>query len=231
MYKGKRILGLVPARGGSKGVPRKNIKELCGKPLIAWTLREANRSCYLDECVVSTDDSEIASVVKNLGSDCEADVLMRPVELAKDDTPSIEVVLHAMREYPNFDCLVLLQPTSPMRVADDIDACIECCFDSVAQSCVSVTTPEESPYWMYEIDERGILVPLLNSANTVLRRQDAPSTYVLNGAVYASTYQSIRENRSLVTAETRAYIMPQDRSGDIDTIRDFEYMRLAMQCS
>jgi CMP-N,N'-diacetyllegionaminic acid synthase len=120
----RKVLGLIPARGGSKGVARKNIREVRGKPLIAWTIEEARRSIYLDRLVLSSEDTEIMEIARSFG--CEVP-FRRPEELAADDTPGIDPVLHALRELPGFDYVALLQPTSPLRTAEDIDGCIERC--------------------------------------------------------------------------------------------------------
>lgn len=142
-----KILAIIPARGGSKGVPRKNIRELAGKPLIAWTIEEAKKSKYIDRLILSTEDDEIIEVAKQYG--CEVP-FKRPIELAQDDTPGIDPVLHAIEQCPGYDYVVLLQPTSPLRTVDDIDGCIEQLLSSDGTNfCVSVTEPEKSPYWMY----------------------------------------------------------------------------------
>ena len=122
MIEGLSVLGLIPARGGSKGVPRKNIRLVAGRPLLAWTIDAARASRYLDRLVLSTDDCEIGAVA--IAAGCEVPFL-RPPELARDDTPGIDPVLHALGQLPPFDIVVLLQPTSPLRLASDIDGCIE----------------------------------------------------------------------------------------------------------
>jgi len=138
MYKDKKILALIPARGGSKGLPRKNIKPLLGKPLIAWTIEQSLASKYLDKVVVSTEDKEIAEISKKYGAEVP---FIRPKELAKDDTPSIDVVLHAidfLEKKELFNIIVLLQPTSPLRTISDIDNSIEFLFSKNAQAIISV---------------------------------------------------------------------------------------------
>lgn len=219
MIQGKTVLAIIPARGGSKGIPRKNIRLLAGKPLIAWTIEEAKKSKYIDRLILSSEDEEIIKVAEDWG--CEVPFI-RPAELAKDDTPGIEPVLHALNTLKeNYDYVALLQPTSPMRLVDDIDGCIETCASSNAPSCVSVTEVSEHPYWMYRINKADCLVPFIQQEEEIGCRQDLPVVYILNGAVYVSKTNRIKKTRAFVTRETIAYLMPKVRSYDIDTELDF----------
>ena len=218
MIEGKTILAIIPARGGSKGVPRKNIKDAAGKPLIAWTIKEAKKSKFIDRLVVSTEDDEIVAVAKSWG--CEVP-FVRPPELAQDDTPGVEPVLHAIKMLPGYDYVVLLQPTSPLRNTEDIDGCIEECVEHGANSCVSVAEVEQSPYWMYTLDVNSRLCSLINTDQIFTRRQDLPKVFTLNGAVYVAKCDWLRKNRTFLTAETAVYLMPRERSLDIDSELDF----------
>ncbi|OIJ22378.1 acylneuraminate cytidylyltransferase [Anaerobacillus alkalidiazotrophicus] len=211
------VLAIIPARGGSKGVPRKNIKNLAGKPLIGWTIDEAKKSKFIDKIVLSSDDQEIISIAEQLG--CYVPFI-RPKELSSDDTPGIEPVLHAIEKLPEYDVVVLLQPTSPLRLAADIDQCIIEYIGNDCNACVSVTEVDKTPYWMYKVNQKGSLEPLLEN-RSVLRRQDAPKFYSLNGAIYVSSKENIKAERTFLTDKTRAYIMPKERSFDIDTQEDF----------
>jgi len=225
MIQTKSVLAIIPARGGSKGVPRKNIRMLAGKPLIAWTIEEAKKSKYIDRLVSSSEDEEIIKVAKEWG--CEVPFI-RPVELAKDDTPGIDPVLHAISMLPGYDYVVLLQPTSPLRSVDDIDGCIETCLTSHAPSCVSVTEVDQHPYLMYKIDKTGSLKPFRDQKNEIHRRQDLPLVYILNGAVYVAESHFLSKNRSFLTPLTKAYNMPKARSLDIDDgidIKLFEILK------
>jgi N-acylneuraminate cytidylyltransferase len=214
MYQGKNILGLIVARGGSKGLKRKNVRKVGGKPLIAWTIVEAKKSKYLDRLILSSEDKEIISVAKKWGCDVP---FVRPKELSKDETPGIAPVIHAIRVLPDkYDYVVLLQPTSPLRLALDIDACIELCIDGGNQSCVSVTEPDKSPFWMFYRDVSGLIKPVIRAEN-ILRRQDLPIVYALNGAVYVADCNWLLKRCSFVMKKTCAYIMPRERSLDIDT--------------
>ncbi|WP_188066256.1 cytidylyltransferase domain-containing protein [Brevibacillus brevis] len=225
MINDSKVLAIIPARGGSKGVPRKNIRELSGKPLIAWTIEEAKKSLYIDRVIVSTDDEEIAEVAREWG--CEVPFL-RPSEFAQDHTPGIDPVLHAMEMLPGYDYAILLQPTSPLRITEDIDACLEHCVKQGANACVSVTLTDKSPYWMYHLSETNGLLPVLQSEQPVLRRQDAPDVYVLNGAVYVARSTWLQQTRTYLQAETIGFVMPKERSFDIDTQFDFTFAETIM---
>jgi CMP-N,N'-diacetyllegionaminic acid synthase len=218
MMAGKRILAVITARGGSKGLPGKNIRPIAGLPLIAWTIRAAHAASLVDRTVLSTDDEMIASVARQHG--CEVP-FMREARLAADDTPSIDVIIDVLDRIPAFDIIVLLQPTSPLRSAADIDNAIRLCMDAGAPGCVSVREAEESPYWMYTVDGQGRMSPLLATAGRATRRQDLPKVHVVNGAVYVVRAEVLRERRAFVSDGTVAYPMPAARSVDIDTQADF----------
>jgi len=219
LIEGNQVIALIPARGGSKGVPRKNIRLAGGKPLISWTIECAKASRYIDRIVVSTEDEEIAAVARQYG----AEILDRPLQLAQDDTPGIDVIIHALNQYKEYPYVVLLQPTSPLRSDEDVDRCIEQCRLHDAPACVSVCESPVSPYWMYTIDEQMIMRPFIPSDQFYARRQDTPKVYQLNGAVYVAKTDWLKRTRSFVTYETRSYIMPLDRSLDIDHAMDFEF--------
>jgi CMP-N,N'-diacetyllegionaminic acid synthase len=228
MINGKEILGIIPARGGSKGIPRKNIRELAGKPLIAWTIEVAKKSMYIDRLILSSEDKEIIQVAKEWG--CEAP-FVRPMELAQDDTPGIDPVLHAINELQGYDYVVLLQPTSPLRIVEDIDGCIEKCLKNNVNACVSVTEPSKSPYWMFTINEEEKLFPLIKAEKEISRRQDLPAVYALNGAVYVARCDWLQERKSFITDETLAYVMPYERSFDIDSELDLKICDMLLSSS
>lgn len=216
MIADKSVLAIIPARGGSKGVPRKNIRDVAGKPLIAWTIEEARKSSYLDRIVVSTDDREIADISIRYGAEVP---FLRPPELAQDDTPGIAPVLHLMRTIRQpYDLVVLLQPTSPLRSFDDIDRAIDLLLEHGATSCASVVEADKSPYWMYSLNSERHLVPILEGSYTC--RQQIPAVYALNGAVYVAESAWLLDKQVFVTDGTIAYVMPKDRSIDIDTSID-----------
>ena len=217
MLEDKNILALIPARGGSKGVPRKNIRELAGKPLIAWTIEEAHKSKYIDYLIVSSEDQEIINVSKKWGADVP---FVRPQELAKDRTPGIEVVLHAAKECPEYSHVLLLQPTSPLRTVEHIDSFIDQFQDDNLKCSVSVTTPDKHPMWMFSMDADKILQPFFQGPIPT-NRQELPSAYAVNGALYMAHIPWLQEQKSFLTSETKGFYMYPEVSIDIDTEMDF----------
>lgn len=226
MIGGKTVLAIIPARGGSKGVPRKNIRQVAGKPLIAWTIEEAKKSKYIDRLILSSDDDEIIEVAKNWG--CEVP-FVRPGELARDETPGIAPVLHAMDMLPDFEAVVLLQTTSPLRSVADIDGCIEQWSAGGANACVTVSEAGQSPYWMYTLAEGGAMQALIRTGQPFARRQDLPKAYSLNGAVYVAKSAWLRRHKTFIGDGTLGFIMPQERSLDIDTELDLQILNIRHQ--
>lgn len=215
----KRVLAIIPARGGSKGLPLKNIKMIAGKPLLAWTIEAAFKSKLIDQLIVSTDDQEIADVARKLGASVP---FLRPTEFATDVASGMQPVFHALGELPGFDYVVLLQPTSPLRDASDIDGSIQKCLTDGAVSCVSVTESLSHPNHCYLLDDRGQMTLYVPNPEKFARRQDMPRVYCLNGAVYVAKVAWLKENKSFVGSETVSFVMPKDRSVDIDDLYDFE---------
>ena len=229
MKDGKTILAIIPARGGSKGVPRKNIRVVAGKPLLAWTIEEAKKSEYIDRLVLSSEDKEIIRIAEQWG--CEAPFI-RPADLATDDAAGILTVLDAIERLPGYDVVVLLQPTSPLRTAEDIDGCIRHCLDNGSPACVSLCETEKSPFWIFKLEGPGFMHPVVKDAiNLDLPRQKIPKTYVLNGAVYVAQASWLRENKSFLTEQSLGYIMPCERSLDIDTEEDMKYFAFLKEWS
>ena len=228
MYKGTRILGAISARGGSKGVPGKNIRDLGGLPLLAWTIREARCSAYLDRIVVSSDDEGILAVARAHGADTP---FVRPPELARDDTPGVDPVLHAVEALlpEQYDYVVLMQPTSPLRTVADIDGCIKDCLDNDWPCCISVAEAEKSPYYMFQMDENQRMSPVIHQESFHTRRQDLPKIYAPNGAVYVARCGWLARTRSYLTPETRGFAMPRERSWDVDSLLDFEICELLLK--
>lgn len=225
MINGLRVLAFVPARGGSKGLPRKNIIDLAGRPLIAWTLDAARQSRYIDRCVVSTDDSEIAKIARDHGGDVP---FMRPAELAGDSAETFDALAHTLSLLPPFDIVVTLQPTSPLRTTIDIDGALETLMQTGAPSCVTVTEPGKSPFWSYRIDAGQRLVPLMGAKYSRMQRQQLPDAFVLNGAVYATRTDWLMQNRGSLGDRTVAHVMPTERSIDIDNAVDLEIAKLVL---
>ena len=224
MFKGKTFLAVIPARGGSKRLPRKNLLDLAGKPLIAWTIEAAKNSKYIDHFIVSTDDQEISDVSKKHG----AEVLTRPAELANDIASSVDVVLHAIAaQSQSYDYVILLQPTSPLRTAEHIDEAIELLFEKNANAVISVCETDHSPLWANTLPEDGNMGSFIREEVQGKRSQDLPNFYKLNGAIYLINSASLKQSKSFIQAtNSYAYIMSKKDSVDIDTDLDFEFVSL-----
>jgi len=223
MIENRRVLGVIPARGGSKGVPRKNLRVVGGKPLIGWTLEATVRSRYLDRTIVSTDDDEIIEVARSLGGDVP---FRRPVEISGDAAPHSHAILHALDHVPGYDLVVMLNPTTPLRTAEDIDSCIELCVATGAPACVTVAKTDKPPEWTFRVDDEGRMSSVIGLAELPLLRQDLAPSYVFNGAVYVSVVDWFKQVKSFFSPETRAYKMPASRSIDLDD--EFDFMVLEM---
>jgi N-acylneuraminate cytidylyltransferase len=218
---------VITARGGSKGVPGKNTRSVHGLPLIGWTISAALKSNYLDRVILSSDSSEIISLARHYGCDTP---FVRPSELATDLARSSDVLAHAIEELEeNYDLIVLLQPTSPLRTAEDIDAAIEIITSSSAPSVISVCEVDKSPYWMYKLNGKGCLVPFTSGNDIPSRRQDCEPVYVPNGAIYVVRTELFLTDRLFVYSDTRALVMPALRSVDIDTYDDLELLECLCQ--
>jgi CMP-N,N'-diacetyllegionaminic acid synthase len=223
---GVSLLAIIPARGGSKGIPRKNIKPLAGKPLIAWTIYAVKQTSCVDRLVVSTEDEEIASVARGLGADVP---FMRPAELAADETPGIAPVMHAIEQLPEYDWVLLLQPTSPLRSAEDIDGIWQFCQERGAPSAVSVCEVGKHPYWMYQCDAAQRLEPFIKGRPDVTRRQDLPPAYAMNGALYLARTEWFLKQGSFIGPETLGHVMPPERSVDLDTPQDWCWVEFLIE--
>lgn len=216
MIKGKKILALITARGGSKGIPGKNTRLLGGKPLVVWTIEAALDSRYVDRTVLSSDDEKIISVAEKAGAEVP---FRRPANLATDEATSVDVVAHALAQITGFDYLLLLQPTSPFRTAADIDVFLEFAMEHKSTTCVSVTPSPAHPFQIFSLsaDRLTAFVPAPPQ-----RRQDLPPAYVLNGALYLVETNWFLKNRMFLSPETVGFVMPTERSLDIDTPADWE---------
>lgn len=221
-----KILAIIPARGGSKGLPRKNIRQLNGKPLICYAIDEAMKSKFIDSILVTTDESEIAEISKKAG----AEVIIRPPALAQDESPVIDAIFHALDnikgEKPDF--IVLLQPTSPLREASDIDGAIQLFLDGRCDSLMSVCLAEHSPYWYYNI-KNGLMTPLFDERFLEIRRQELPPAYRLNGAIYIISPETLRKHKSFYCNRTLPFVMTAKSSIDIDEEIDFQIAELLMR--
>lgn len=217
------ILAIIPARGGSKGVPHKNIKLLAGKPLITYSIEAAKGSKYIDRVVVSTDDGEISKISKKYG----AEVILRPEDLAQDESPTLDAVIHSLNvlEEDDYyaDLIVLLQPTSPLRTSQNIDNATEILIDKFdrCDSVVSVCEFEHSPYWALKI-EAGYLKPAFGDRYFKLRRQELPEIYMPNGSIFISKKDILLKHQNFYSGNVMPYFMSTDESVDIDTEMDFK---------
>jgi CMP-N,N'-diacetyllegionaminic acid synthase len=218
------IMGLITARGGSVGVPRKNIRDVAGKPLIAWSIQAARDSGVLSRVIVSTDDQEIADVSMKWGAEVP---FMRPAELARDNSPHVPVILHAMdwiavHESSCPEYIMLLQPTSPLRTSEDIRAATELAVERKAAAVVSVSETRAHPWFMKKMDAEGRIEDFTAKPEGYLRRQDFPPVYVVNGAIYITRWNVMREQQTFTPAGTYGYVMPAERSLDVDTDLDIQ---------
>lgn len=222
----KKIICIIPARGGSKGVHRKNLRNLGNKPLIQWTIEEAQKSKYINRIIVSTEDKEIEDACMRMG----AEVIERPKELASDDSPTVDSVLYTLKvledneKYiPNY--VMLLQCTSPFRTVADIDNAIEKLLSKSKnfKSLISVTKEENPPWWLKSINEDGIIKDFITyDKKQYSRRQSFPPLYRLNGAIYICDIDEFKKHRTFEIESTLAYIMDSNSSVDIDTEDDLE---------
>ncbi len=222
-YNNRTILGIIPARGGSKGVPGKNIKELMGKPLITYTIEAARGSKYLTRCIVSTESEEIAEIARRAGADVP---FMRPKELATDASLALDVLTHAItalrKKGETYDYVVMLQPTSPLRTPADIDASIALAVDSDADSVFSMKEIPDFAIQKLKKIESGEIKPLLKEEHgQSAPRHEGPGVFKRNCAIYLTRTALILKGDQF-GKKSMAYVMPEERSIDINTPADFE---------
>lgn len=224
-------MGLITARGGSKSVPRKNLAPVAGKPLIAWTIEAALQSRNLNRVIVSTDDKEIARVAAEWGAEVP---FMRPAELAQDDSPHADVVLHALHWMMENErwlakYVVLLQPTSPLRAAVDIDGAVNLAEQKNAEAVVAVEETNSHPYLTRKMTEGEILEEFIPSDIAYLRRQALPKAYRINGAAFLIRPETLRRERTFYPKGMYGYVMPSERSMEVDTMWDWHLVDLVLK--
>ncbi|RJQ53089.1 MAG: acylneuraminate cytidylyltransferase family protein [Nitrospiraceae bacterium] len=230
MYNNNVILCVIPARGGSKGLPGKNTKHLLGKPLIGYTIEQARQSKYIDRIIVSTEDPLIAEVAKKFTAETP---FIRPRELAEDNSSTLDVLVHAIRwmeerENYRFDILVLLHVTTPLRYPEDIDNCISLLVDEKADNVFSVTEAQRNPYFnMVEISGNNEVT--LVKKGVFATRQSAPEVYDMNSSIYVWWKDTFKAEKGLFLKKTRIYTMPRERSIDIDGPLDFRIAEMLLQ--
>ena len=225
MIDGKRAVAIIPARGGSKGLPGKNVRALCGKPLIAWSIEQALACPEIDAVVVSTDSEAIAAVAEAHGARVP---FLRPAELATDDATSIAVIRHALDQLEglgeSYEYVVLLEPTSPLRDVADIRGSLALLSTHAsAQSVVGVAAVEAAhPAFLFQVADGGLLRPSSSVAPTGVRRQDLRETYYyLEGSVYASDIGALREHESFYHAATAPWVVQRYKALEVDELSDF----------
>jgi N-acylneuraminate cytidylyltransferase/CMP-N,N'-diacetyllegionaminic acid synthase len=220
------MLAVIPARGGSKGLPGKNIKPLGGKPLIAYTIEAALAAKSVDRVIVSTDDPQIAQAARQYKVDIP---FMRPPELAQDDSRAIDTLIYTIdrlkkefnQDYQEF---VLLYPTVPFRSSEDIDNCVKLFHDKKADSVISYVELAHPLEWVSSINDDGTVRRLEGGDTKLMKnRQELKHYYITNGAIYVFKYALIKEKYTYYSDKTYAYVMPRERSIDIDTMLDFGY--------
>jgi len=226
------ILGVIPVRGGSKSVPRKNLAPLNGKPMMYFTIQAAQDSNWMSHFVVSSEDEEIIRMARDLGAPAP---FVRPAELATDDAPSLPVVQHAVRFMESslgivFDYVVLLQATSPLRNGSDIDAALEKLISTGADSVISVVrVAHHHPARMRFIKDDLLVELPMGEAKEMQRRQDLPPVYIRNGAIFAARREVVMDQNSMLGRVSRPYVMPESRSANVDTKFDFLVVEVMMQ--
>lgn len=233
MYQGKTFLAIIPARGGSKGLPGKNIMELCGKPLIAWSIEAGLTSKYIDEVMVTTDSEEIACVAREFGASIP---FIRPADLASDTATSFDAIKHAVNFYDNevhkkFDYIVLLEPTSPLREKGDIDMAIEQLFSNPQATAVVgiCKTESQNPAFLVKKNDSSFLVGYENRDMKVLRRQEISDVYFFEGSVYVSHTDTLLFRKTFYHEGTLGYEVPKWKSLEIDDMDDFIMVEALMK--
>jgi N-acylneuraminate cytidylyltransferase/CMP-N,N'-diacetyllegionaminic acid synthase len=218
------VLAIVPARGGSKGLPGKNVRPLCGKPLIAHTIEAAKGSRSITRVVVSTDDEEIAAVTRAHGGEIP---FLRPAELATDTSPAIDTYVYTADRLGAEELVVLL-PTAPLRTSADIDAAVDLFKAKKADSVISYYEAPHPVHWHKYLDAQGRPEDVIAGA-ALANRQEVRPAYLPNGAIYVFRMALLKEKRTYHSDRTYAYVMPRERSVDIDTLDDFELAELLMK--
>ena len=225
MINGKKVLAITLARGGSKRIPKKNIADINGKPLIQYTFDEVKKSKYIDGYVVSTDDLDImGTCIRN-----EVQSIIRPKDLAKDTTTSADALIHCVEKQEKYDYVVEIMCTNPLKNIEDIDGVIKKLNDTNADSVVSVVRIWDHHPSRVKYIEGDRLIDFYPEVPESRRQDLTPAAYVRNGSIYATTYTSLMENRVRLGPDTRPYIMPEERTVNIDEPRDLELARIMLR--
>lgn len=226
MYKNKKIIVLIPARKGSKGLPRKNIKNINGKPLIVWSILAAKESKYIDEVHISSDDEEILPISQEYGCIFHH----RPEYLANDTATNLDVVNHFLFSSKNeAEYFILLQPTSPLRKSEHIDEAIELLFEKDTPYIISVCEAGHNPNRMHTIGDDLNMNKFLCKKSQGKNRQEFEKYYRINGAIYIAKIELFKQDKTFLTDQTIAYRMSKESSIDIDNILDFKFAEFLMR--
>ena len=226
MYKNKTFLAIIPARGGSKRLPRKNVLDLNGKPLIAYSIEAGLKSKYIDKVIVTSDDDEILTISERYG----ADTIKRPDELASDTATTFDAIKHAMENCERYDYIILLQPTSPLRDEKHIDEAIELLESKNADAVVSVCEMDHSPLWSNTLNDSLSMSDFLKDEVVNKRSQDLEKYYRLNGAIYICNIKKfLKEESFFLKDNVFAYKMDRKKSIDIDEKIDFEITKIMLR--
>lgn len=224
MYNNKTILAIIPARGGSKGLQDKNIKDLCGKPLIGWTIEQSKASKFIDEIFVSTDSLKIANVAKEFGVNVP---ILRPEELAKDSSSSMDVVDHVLSYFENintfFDYILLLEPTSPLRKVDDLDSAIKLAVENESVDGV-ISLGEvhmEHPMIVKKLNQKGKIESYIENVKKISQRQQTDKAYFPYGVVYMIKTKVFKNSRTFYTNNVIPYFIERWQNYEVDDIYDF----------
>lgn len=232
MIEDKKVLAIIPARGGSKGIPKKNIKPICGKPMITYTIEAAKECSYIDKVIVSTDNEEIADVSMHAGAIVP---FLRPDELATDEAKTIDVVMHAIEFYERkderYDIIILLQPTSPLRTGEDITKAVEYFMRKEQKSLLSVSEVSDHPILIRQFNDNNELDKMIDEDSTV-RRQDMKKYYRVNGAIYINSMSELNPKTSF-NDNLMGYVLKKEHGLDVDEPEDIvlaEYY-LSQKCN
>lgn len=226
MYRGNKIIAIIPARGGSKGIPRKNIKKFVDRPLLSWTIGQANASNYIDKIVVSTDDDEIIKLCEYV----EIEYLKRPDKYAKDTSPSSEAIIHVLDYYKyynglQYDIVLMIECTSPLRKSDDIDNAIEWFIDNIVDydSCIGITKIKSDTHHPLCVKKEpdGYIIPYIDNSRPIYQRQQLDECYSVCGGVYMSKVYIYMDKKTFYTERTLGYKMDSWQQYEIDSEDDF----------
>lgn len=223
MLNEKTFLAIVPARGGSKRLPRKNVLDLAGKPLIGWSIEAGLQSKYIDKIIVTSDDNEILEIAHAFGSE----TIKRPAELASDTATSFDAIKHTIEKIKGYDYVILLQPTSPLRTSQHIDEAIKLLKRKKANAVISVCEMDHSPFWSNTLPKDGNMTNFIRDEVKNRRSQDLQTHYRLNGAIYICQTETLLAEKSFLIKENiYAYMMDRKSSVDIDEKIDFQFAEI-----